>query len=48
MEEKLEQAISNICDWINSELKHASSVQTKSMLPEMIEALVKLVAVSRM
>ena len=43
METKVNETINNICEWINKELKNASSSQTESILPEMINALSELI-----
>lgn len=39
----IEETIVNLCKWINNELKNASSVQTESILPEMINSLSRLI-----
>ena len=43
MEKKVIETINALCDWIQTELKNASSVQTESILPAVIEATAKLV-----
>ena len=43
MEKKVIETINALCDWIQAELKNASSVQTESILPAVIEATAKLV-----
>lgn len=43
MERKVLGTINALCDWIQTELKNASSVQTESILPAVIEATAKLV-----
>ena len=43
MNEKLEQTIIRICEWIQEELKNASNDQTESILPKVIRALAELV-----
>ena len=43
MEKKVIETVNALCDWIQKELKNASSVQTESILPAMIEATAKLV-----
>ena len=43
MDKKLVETINALCDWIQTELKNASSVQTESILPAVIEATAKLV-----
>lgn len=40
---KVENTIAELCEWIENELKNTSSLQTESILPEMILALAKLV-----
>lgn len=40
--QKLIDTTCTLCDWIQEELKNASSVQTESILPEMIEATTRL------
>ncbi len=41
--QRIETTINNICDWIEEQLKNTSSMQTESVLPEMISALADLV-----
>ena len=43
MEKKVIETINALCDWIQKELKNASSVQTESILPAVIEATANLV-----
>ena len=43
MEKKVIETINALCDWIQTELKNASSVQTESILPAVIEATANLV-----
>lgn len=43
MDKKLVETINALCDWIQTELKNASSVQTESILPAVIEATANLV-----
>lgn len=43
MEKKVIETVNALCDWIKAELKNASSVQTESILPAVIEATAKLV-----
>ncbi|EFC05619.1 hypothetical protein HMPREF9013_1322 [Bulleidia extructa W1219] len=43
MNEEIEKTISVLCKWIQRELKNASSDQTESILPAVIEATAKLV-----
>lgn len=43
MEQKVVETINTLCDWIQKELKNASSVDTASILPAVIEATAKLV-----
>ena len=47
MDEKVAETINALCDWIQKELKNASSVQTESILPAVIEATAKLVDANR-
>ena len=47
MNNKVNETIHTLCDWIKAELKDASSVQTESILPAMIEATAKLVESNR-
>ena len=43
MDDKINETINTLCDWIQAELKNASSMQTESILPAVIEATAKLV-----
>ena len=43
MEKKVIETIKALCDWIQNELENASSVDTASILPAVIEATAKLV-----
>ena len=43
MNNKINETINEVCDWIKAELKNASSMQTESILPAVIEATAKLV-----
>lgn len=43
MERKVLGTINALCDWIQAELENASSMQTESILPAVIEATAKLV-----
>ena len=43
MEKRVIETVNALCDWIQTELKNASSVQTESILPAVIEATAKLV-----
>ena len=43
MEKKVIETINALCDWIQTELKNASSVDTASILPAVIEATAILV-----
>lgn len=47
MDDKVNETIKALCDWIQTELKNASSVQTESILPAVIEATAKLVESNR-
>ena len=47
MDNKVYETINALCDWIQKELKNASSMQTESILPAVIEATAKLVDVNR-
>lgn len=47
MEQKVVETINALCDWIQAELKNASSVETESILPAVIEATAKLVDANR-
>ena len=47
IEEKLKEVLNDLCDWIQAELKNASSMQTESILPAVIEATAKLVESNR-
>ena len=47
MNNKINETINELCDWIQAELKNASSVQTESILPVVIEATAKLIEVNR-
>ena len=43
MNNKINETINALCDWIQAELKNASSVDTESILPAVIEATANLV-----
>ena len=43
MYEKIDETVSALCEWIKNELKTASSAQTESILPTVIEATAKLI-----
>lgn len=43
MGEKLDQTITNICNWIDEQLDGANCMYESSMLPEMVSALAELV-----
>lgn len=47
MYDKVYETINELCDWIKAELKDASSMQTESILPAVIEATAKLVESNR-
>lgn len=47
MDSKVYQTIKALCDWIQEELENASSVQTESILPAVIEATAKLIDTNR-
>lgn len=47
MDEKVAETINALCDWIQAELENASSVQTESILPAVIEATAKLIDTNR-
>lgn len=47
MDDKVSETINTLCDWIKAELKNASSVQTESILPAVIEATAKLIEANR-
>ena len=47
MNNKINETINALCDWIQAELKNASSVDTESILPAVIEATAKLVDSNR-
>ena len=47
MDRKVVETINALCDWIQKELENASSVQTESILPAVIEATVKLIDTNR-
>ena len=47
MDDKIHETINTLCDWIQKELKNASSMQTESILPAVIEATAKLVDANR-
>ena len=47
MNNKINETIHTLCDWIQEELKNASSVQTESILPAVIEATAKLIEANR-
>lgn len=43
MKEKLDITISNVCEWVDKELYHCTSVDKDSILPQTISALAELV-----
>lgn len=43
MDDKVYETVNALCDWIQRELKNASSMQTESILPAVIEATAKLI-----
>lgn len=43
MDEKIEETIMNICDWIDSQLPTTSSMEESAVLPMTISALAELV-----
>jgi len=47
MNNKINETINALCDWIQAELKNASSVDTESILPAVIDATAKLVDANR-
>ena len=47
MDDKVYETVNALCDWIQAELKNASSMQTESILPAVIEATAKLVDANR-
>lgn len=47
MYDKLYETINALCDWIQKELENASSMQTESILPAVIEATAKLIEANR-
>jgi hypothetical protein len=47
MDNKVKETINTLCDWIQKESKNASSMQTESILPAVIEATAKLVESNR-
>lgn len=47
MDSKVYQTINALCKWIQKELENASSVQTESILPAVIEATAKLIDTNR-
>lgn len=47
MNNKINETINELCDWIKAELKNASSLHTGSILPAVIEATAKLVESNR-
>ena len=47
MDKKVVETINALCDWIQAELENASSVQTESILPAVIEATAKLIDTNR-
>ena len=47
MNNKINETINALCDWIQAELKNASSVDTASILPAVIDATAKLVDANR-
>ena len=47
MDKKVVETIKALCDWIQNELENASSVQTESILPAVIEATAKLIDTNR-
>ena len=46
IDRRVEQTICQMCDWIEKELKNTSSMQTESILPDMIVVLAKLIEVT--
>lgn len=42
--EDIDKTINTICEWIQRELDSESSTNNKSIMPEMIEALAKLIS----
>ena len=47
MDRKVAETINALCNWIQAELENASSVQTESILPAVIEATAKLIDTNR-
>lgn len=47
MDNKVSETINTLCDWIQKELENASSMQTESILPAVIEATAKLIEANR-
>lgn len=47
MDKKVVETIKALCDWIQNELENASSMQTESILPAVIEATAKLINTNR-
>lgn len=47
MNNKINETINALCDWIQAELKNVSSVDTESILPAVIDATAKLVDANR-
>ena len=47
MDSKVYQTINALCNWIQKELENASSMQTESILPAVIEATAKLIDTNR-
>lgn len=47
MEEKVNETIIALCDWIQKELKNTSSRQAESIFPDMIQATVNLIQTTR-
>ena len=48
MNDKINETINALCDWIQEELKNASSLDTESILPAVIEATAKLIESNRL
>lgn len=43
MEDKVKETIVALCNWIQGELKNTSSMQTESILPEIIKETTNLI-----
>ena len=43
MDDKVYETVNALCDWIQRELKNASSMQTESIFPAVIESTAKLI-----